>query len=177
MNEDQFITELRGMMASIRIGVSANGQVSENVSLRAKSIVDRVELSFTPNDPTSDSTAMVWAICERLRHIAAGQCEWPRNELLRWLKIGVDMIESIARNAAANAAKSIKLPPTQDHPADPWALHCETMEAAGATHLDTAKAWKVAHPEDRRLLKDVSKASKNYRTERNRKRKAAGNPA
>lgn len=65
-------------------------------------------------------------------------------------------------------------PPVQ--PPDPWALHCETMEAEGYRHSDTAKSWKAAHPEDRRSIAEVKKASENYRAERNRKRKAAGNP-
>jgi len=61
-------------------------------------------------------------------------------------------------------------------PADPWALHCEAMEAKGATHSDTAKTWKAAHPGDNATIDELTKRSKNYRAERNRKRKAAENP-
>lgn len=63
-----------------------------------------------------------------------------------------------------------------ESPADPWALHCETMEAAGHTHRDTAKLWKAAHPDDRRPIEEISKASMNYRAKRNRERKADENP-
>lgn len=59
---------------------------------------------------------------------------------------------------------------------DPWALHCEAMEAAGATHLDTAKAWKATHPDCIETIDQLRKRSENYRAERNRQRKAAGNP-
>lgn len=66
--------------------------------------------------------------------------------------------------------------PADTAPADPWALHCETMEAAGDTHLDTAKTWKATHPDCIETIDQLRKRSENYRTERNRQRKAAGNP-
>ena len=61
-------------------------------------------------------------------------------------------------------------------PTNQWELHCETMEADGARHRDIAKSWKAAHPEDKRTIDELKKASENYRAERNRKRKAAENP-
>jgi len=61
-------------------------------------------------------------------------------------------------------------------PVDPWELHCETMEANNATHFDTANTWKARHPNDAATVEELQKKSKNYRSERNRKRKAAENP-
>lgn len=78
-------------------------------------------------------------------------------------------------NTLAIAARQLAFTPPEPS-TDPWALHCEAMEADGATHRDTAKAWKVAHPEETKTIEQLTKASDNYRSKRNRQRKAAENP-
>lgn len=114
--------------------------------------------------------------------ISAGRSMEHCAMLFEQLAVGAVASDSVVRaraeiNLLAVAVRQLALEPQRnDTQADPWAAHCEEMEARGFTHAETARSWKSTHPSERKTIAQLQKRSENYRAKRDRGRKSAESP-
>lgn len=79
-------------------------------------------------------------------------------------------IKARAWNFAAICRRDAKWNPATTETVNAFDLHCKLNPITKKyTHEDRAVAWKVAHPEDKRTIEQVKKASKNWQERRNRR--------